>query len=302
MGASSFPLNILIIRNMITVKFPYNTINDFYAPVNGVTLIANRPNNVDGQNMLLDMFHAFYGILNYDKLCYETFLADVASIDNLPLNFSSKEDLLYSLPKMGDNQLKSIGVYFKHLKNCVQKRTVGNLAFLMSSRFNLERNLFGKMRIDEGIHTVLDTNLNSEFQKPKGINSVFYLDCKNGTGRIHDFDIEVAKPKGELEELLDFIEPYFGRIPSQSTIDTLGQLYERIWRGKLDSKTLVFIDNMDIGLGLIEAFDFENILIRIHRVTGAKFVITEHHCINLDNGWLIKDCCEDYPFCVTLSK
>lgn len=283
---------------MITVKFPYNGIS---VPVNGVTLIANRKGDGDGQNMLLDMFYTFYSILNYDKLCYETFLADVASIDNLPLDFSSKEDLLYSLSKIENDRLNKIGVYFNYLKNCVKKRTVGNLASLASYRFNLDRSLFGKMRVYEGIHTVLDTDLVSEFQETKGVKSVVYLDCKNGTGRIPNFNIEVEKPKEKLGELLDFIEPYFGRISSQGAIDTLGQLYEGIWRRQLDSKTLVLIDNMDDGLSCSETFDFEDVLVKIHRITGAKFVITGHHRINLDNGWLIRNFSEDSPFCATLA-
>lgn len=291
---------------MITVKFPYTpSTNGLPVPIDGMTLIVNRKGDADGQNMLLDMFYTFYGILNYDKLCYETFLSDVASIDNLPLDFSSGEDLLRSLPKMGKVQLGSIGVYFNYLKNCVQKRSVDNLASLISFRFKTERNPrnpFGKMTIEEGTHTALGTEFTSEFRELDSIDSVIYLDCKNGDGRTPDFDIEAEKPKGELGELLDFIEPLFGRIPSQGAIDALGQLYSRIWCRQLNPKTLVLIDNMDFGLSCIETFDFEDVLVKIHRVTGAKFVVTGHNCIDLKNGWLVKDFSEDHPFCATLSK
>lgn len=289
---------------MITFNFLHNSLTDkLIVLIDGVTLIANADWTSTQTPMLLDMYYTFYGLLNYDKICSEILLSEIAEMKSSPLDFNTKESLKSSLHKLTLGQEKYLSEIFDSHRIRMQYRDGHSLACIVRNKFGLSHNPVSGAEIVEEGKTILRQETRSEFEEPTTINSIVYLDGKNPRIR-EELQNKFALNGGsqDVGSLLNTIQPYAESEANTGRSQIFGYLQTLLQYKQLDKMTLLLIDNLDYNMSHQEASVLEWLLIETHKATGCRIVVTGHETINLCNGWSIQGYNESTPFCVILRK
>lgn len=290
---------------MITFNFShYPLTGRLIVPIDGVTLIANT-DCINAQTpMLLDMYYTFYGLLNYDKICSEILLSEIAEMESSPLDFDTAESLKTSLPKLTLGQEKYLSEIFDSHRIRMQHRDGHSLACIVRNKFGLSHNPVSGAEIIEEGKAILRQETRSGSEEPTTINSIVYLDGKNPRIR-EELQSKFALNGGsqaDVESLLNAIQPYAEHEANTGRSQIFGYLQTLLQYKQLDKMTLLLIDNLDYNMSHQDASVIEWLLIETHKATGCRIVVTGHETINLCSGWNIQGYSRNSPFCVILRK
>lgn len=272
---------------MTTVNFSFVS-SPFSVPVNWLTIVSNANFH---KNVLLSIYYSFYGLLNYEGMCREVLLCDISGIKESPLNSNNSVSLGFSLNNLTPSQSKILDEAFDFYRHYSNSLLVRELCFLVGHKFNRYLNFFGKVSVEENGNMLLSSDMYSEFNKPNEIDKVLYFDFKNPSEVKNNLSSK-GNYQGEVYKLISILRC--------SSTELFTQLHSLVLHRQLYDKTLLLLDNVDHGLRSEEVSYIEEVLIKIHRTTGCKIVMTGHETIDLRNGWNVQGYDKHNPYCATL--